>query len=252
MRSPGGSVPSAAMRGRRGDPLGVERLPAQRLLGRRRAQRRRRPCSSGRSARPRTTPSVRLDHRGDTATIAQSSARRLNFCVARAPAVERRQADLGEDLALGQRGRQVVLEQVGGGDLALARRRPARPPTPSAASSTAGRSEAGSPWASEPPIVPRWRTCWSAIVAATVAAARGRSSRRRRVRASSRRCGPSPFARSTPLQPGHAAQVDEQRRRGQPQLHQRHERVAAREQLGVLAAVAQRGADAASSESGAT
>ena len=34
---------------------------------------------------------------------------------------------------------------------------------PSTASTTAGRSEAGSPWASEPPIVPRLRTCWSAI-----------------------------------------------------------------------------------------
>ena len=29
-------------------------------------------------------------------------------------------------------------------------------------------SEAGSPWASEPPSVPRLRTCGSAIVAATV------------------------------------------------------------------------------------
>jgi hypothetical protein len=31
-------------------------------------------------------------------------------------------------------------------------------------------SDAGSPWATEPPIVPRLRTCGSAIVAATVAA----------------------------------------------------------------------------------
>ena len=37
---------------------------------------------------------------------------------------------------------------------------------PSAASSTAGRSDAGSPCASVPPIVPMLRTCWSAIVAA--------------------------------------------------------------------------------------
>ena len=31
-------------------------------------------------------------------------------------------------------------------------------------------SEAGSPWAIEPPIVPRLRTCWSAMVSATIAA----------------------------------------------------------------------------------
>ena len=31
----------------------------------------------------------------------------------------------------------------------------------------AGRSDAASPWASEPPMVPRLRTCMSAIVAAT-------------------------------------------------------------------------------------
>ena len=47
---------------------------------------------------------------------------------------------------------------------------------PSSASSTAGMSDAGSPWASEPPIVPRLRTCWSAISRATVAM-RPRSSR---------------------------------------------------------------------------
>ena len=41
---------------------------------------------------------------------------------------------------------------------------------PSVASRTAGMSEAGSPWASEPPSVPRLRTCWSAIVAATIEA----------------------------------------------------------------------------------
>ena len=60
---------------------------------------------------------------------------------------------------------------------------------PSSASSTAGRSDAGSPWASEPPIVPRWRTCGSAIVpAAARQRARGRRRRPRRA-ASSRRSG---------------------------------------------------------------
>ncbi len=39
---------------------------------------------------------------------------------------------------------------------------------PSQASSTAGMSDAGSPWASVPPIVPMLRTCWSAIVAAAM------------------------------------------------------------------------------------
>ena len=42
------------------------------------------------------------------------------------------------------------------------------------------------------------------------------------------------------VQPGHLAQVDQQRRRGQPQLHQRQQRVSAGQELGVLAAVGER------------
>ena len=139
-----------------------------------------------------------------------------------------------------ERRREVVLEQVGGARSRARRDSPRATTEPSSASSTAGRSEAGSPWASVPPIVPRLRTCWSAIVAAALAASP------RPLVATSwwRVIAPMrtvPSVRSMPAQPGHAPEVDEQRGRGQPQLHQRHERVAAREHLGVLAALAQRG-----------
>ena len=43
-----------------------------------------------------------------------------------------------------------------------------------------------------------------------------------------------------PVQAGDLAQVDEQRRRRQPQLHQRDQRVPAGQRLGVLAAVGER------------
>ena len=42
---------------------------------------------------------------------------------------------------------------------------PATVSEPSQARNTVGRSEAGSPWTSEPPMVPRLRTCWSAMSA---------------------------------------------------------------------------------------
>ena len=51
---------------------------------------------------------------------------------------------------------------------------------------------------------------------------------------------PAPVLALDPVQTRDLAQVDEQRWRGQPQLHQRQQRVAAGEQLGVLAAVGER------------
>jgi hypothetical protein len=43
-----------------------------------------------------------------------------------------------------------------------------------------------------------------------------------------------------PVQPRNLAQVDQQRRRGQPQLHQRQQRMPAGEQLGILADLIER------------
>ena len=66
----------------------------------------------------------------------------------------------------------------------------------------AGWSEAGSPWASEPPSVPQWRTCGSAIVLATTEArprSRSRTISTWRVIAPIRQ---PPLARSMPFNPG--------------------------------------------------
>ena len=74
--------------------------------------------------------------------------------------------------------------------------------SPSLARSTAGRSDAGSPCETDPPIVPRLRTCWSAMVAAAFAASprSGVSCTRAcRVIAPIRH---SPFVRSMPSRPG--------------------------------------------------
>src|SRR3954463_11024253 len=120
---------------------------------------------------------------------------------------------------------------------------------PSLAGSTAGRSLAGPPCASVPPIVPRLRTCWSAICFAAVEARpisslscsstwRGRGPGR-----------PHPFPPSPPPRPVRPrapprvvelGEVDEQRRAGEPHLHERQERVPAREDLRVLATVRER------------
>ncbi len=69
-----------------------------------------------------------------------------------------RDADLGDDLVLGEGGLEEPVEEVGRGDRAA--HRSARGPRSRrrGARQIVGRSDAGSPWASEPPIVPRWRT----------------------------------------------------------------------------------------------
>ncbi len=72
---------------------------------------------------------------------------------------------------------------------------------PSAASSTAGMSDAGSPCASVPPSVPRLRTCGSAIVAAAADA----SPRFPFTTSTCRVIAPirkSPFSRWMPARPG--------------------------------------------------
>ena len=89
-------------------------------------------------------------------------------------------------------------------------------------------------------MVPMLRTCWSAIVAA--AAERQAVAARGHVVVAHHRAEAQDAALAgDALELLDAPQVDEQRGRRQPQLHQRDQRVPAGEQLGVLAAVAQRG-----------
>ena len=126
----------------------------------------------------------------------------VELLVAVAVAVERREPDLGEDLVLADRGRQVVLEQVGGRDLALAAGAARPPREPSAASRIAGMSDAGSPCASVPPIVPD-------VADLLVGDRRRRGARRARSRrwrrrdgGPSRRSATVPLSRETPSSPG--------------------------------------------------
>ena len=144
------------------------------------------------------------------------------------------------DLVLGDRRRQVVLEQVGRRDLALRRRRRGHGHRALGGQQdrrhVGGRVAVGERAADRPavahllvgdrrrgrrgqPEVARSPTWWCVVIAPI-----------RTV----------PLSRSMPVQPGDPAQVDQQRRRRQPQLHQRQQRVAAGEQLRVLAALAQR------------
>src|SRR3954464_12085070 len=120
---------------------------------------------------------------------------------------------------------------------------------PSSARNTVGRSEAGSPWTIEPPIVPRLRTCWSAMSDAALETAPRPALPWRPagggvfwgVRVGGHRPDP-PLAvlALRAAEPADLAQVDEHRRRREAQLHERQERVAAGEDLGVLAALGQR------------
>ena len=86
----------------------------------------------------------------------------LELAVAAADALgPARDPDLGQDLGRLDRGRERVEEEVAGLDRRA--RRPCRGQTivAFAASRAAGQSEAGSAWATEPPIVPQLRTCGS-------------------------------------------------------------------------------------------
>ena len=98
-------------------------------------------------------------------------------------------ADLGEQLVVGAA--PISRKPVKKSSAAISRS-PSGPWATSvapSASTAAGRSEAGSPWASEPPIVPRWRTWGSPTCDGDVGRAAG--SARRAARRSRRRGGGS-------------------------------------------------------------
>ena len=87
-----------------------------------------------------------------TPTIAQSCARRLNFWNDQPAPGTFGHADLGEQLVGGERRLEEAGEEVAGRDRALAACSTGATSVPPSASTTAGRSDAGSPWASEPPM----------------------------------------------------------------------------------------------------
>ena len=127
-----------------------------------------RPCSSARPTRdaasrcrgaraPRRRPSPSPARGGGTSgttSPVESPSFGTRISVSSSPCADRRLEDAGEE--------------VGGSDRPLASRRRRSTNSAPSASITAGRSEAGSPWASEPPIVPRCRTCGSPTFPAVV------------------------------------------------------------------------------------
>ena len=116
------------------------------------------------------------------------------------------------------------------------------PPLPWATSSapsasiTAGMSEAGSPWASVPPSVPRWRTCGSPIwpaVNETIGQCSARRVRGDGCMTRQRADRDVVAAVADVGEIGEPADVDQHRRPGDAELHQRDQRMAAGEQLRV-------------------
>ena len=177
-----------------------------------------------------------------TPTIAQSWARRLNFSNAQpAPSVFGTRTSV-----MISSGASAVSRKSRKKSSAAITRSPPLPRTtmlPRSASTTAGRSDAGSPCASDPPSVPRWRTCGSPTSPA--AALRIGTCCRTSASCSTSWCRVSPPMASSSPRVAHvgevveATDVDEHRRRRQPQLHQRQQRVPAGEQLGVVAVLGQ-------------
>ena len=145
LRSVGGSVPSSATsaacsaRRRRRASAGLDR--GRRAPGVE-------PMLT--SATPGSSPPTAA-----TPTIAQSWARRLNFWNAQPGAGGLRHPHLGDHLVGRERGLEEPLEEVVGRDRALAAAPPRDDRAARARARTAGRSDAGSPCASEPPSVPR-------------------------------------------------------------------------------------------------
>ena len=105
----------------------------------------------------------------------------------------------------------------------------------SSATSTVGRSDAGSACATLPPIVPRFLTAGSpttAAASASACAAAAQLGRGRQLRVRGERADANDVALARdPAQLGNAADVDDGGRRRQPQLQQRDQTVAAGEQL---------------------
>ena len=141
-----------------------------------------------------------------------------------------------EQLVGRERGGEQAAEEVGGRDPAHARAAPAGRAWRRARASAAGSSAAGSAWARLPPSVPRLRIA----VWPTWRAASARSGARSRTSGAAARSAWRTSAPSTsppsrrgvdPLELARAVEVDEHRRADQAHVEQRHEALAAREQL---------------------
>ena len=159
----------------------------------------------------------------------------LDLRVGGARSLGEREDDLGDQLSRGKRGRERAEEELLAESVrsAPAVRRTSSAPS---ASTTAGMSEAGSAWARLPPSVPRLRTCRSPISAAhsAIAASDGRfSSARVFERVPGRERAHAKLRRHRVCTPREVepSDVDESARPDDPQLHDREERLTARERF---------------------
>src|SRR3954467_2145763 len=135
-------------------------------------------------------------------------------------------------------------------------RSPCRPRTtydaPSAINAV-GRSAEGWAGATEPPMVPRWRT-WGSPTRPAACARIGASRRISSLPATSQWRGSAPHAGGAPAARrgggaagggggglGRGSEVAGDRREGEPQLHQRKQRLTAGEQLRLVTVLGQRG-----------
>ncbi len=141
-----------------------------------------------------------------------------------------------------QRGLEVPGEEV----VRWHRAMPAGPVSsiePPSAVRAKGRSAAGSACAREPPIVPRWRICGSPTCPADQASSGAwerTSSERGHVGVPGGGADHQVVAVDGDAgQLGQLADVDQDRGHGQPQLHHRQQRVAAGQQLGLVAVLGQ-------------
>ena len=180
-----------------------------------------------------------------TPTVAKSPTLRSSFCVGAAGARGRRGMRISVRTSVGSMAVVNVSRKksrAGDRSRSPAAARGRRCVGAARRGATAGQSDAGSAWATEPPIVPQLRTCGSPIAAGHVVEQRVAVADDRRPRGSGggspgRRCARSSSVSTMPSSPVDVAEVDEERRLGEPELDQRDEAVAAGQELGLALAV---------------
>ena len=237
----------AARRPRRGSASAVGALALQRRATRCAASTGRSPTlNSATRARVHAPAVVERRPRAATPASAKSPCRASNLVerACRCAAGARRNLDLGESSPGSSAVENRPVKNSAAGISASPLRASRRVIVASSASITAGSSAAGSACARLPPIVPRVRIA-ACATNGIVCGEERRASRRRPRCARRARCRviapmrrpPSPSRDVGEL--GNAIEIDQHRRRGEPEVHRRNQALAAGERLGVGAVLGQ-------------